>query len=86
MLHLGSPHPCGAVSGAGCCHREGARVRAQMQRWQRRCHLTLRGQPCPRGEWYCAKAPGHSRPLAQELTKQHCSSLWDWKQLPVGRR
>lgn len=36
--------------------------------------------PCPQGEQDCVKA----WPLVWELTKQHCSSLWDWK-LPVGR-
>lgn len=42
--------------------------------------------PCPQGEWARVKAPGRGRPPAWELTKQCCSSLWDWKQLPVGHR
>lgn len=42
--------------------------------------------PCPKGEQDPAQAPGHGWPPARELTKQHCSSLWDWKQLPVGYR
>lgn len=41
---------------------------------------------CPQGERDPAQAPGHGRPLVRELTKQHCSSLWDWKQLPMGYR
>lgn len=42
--------------------------------------------PCPQGEWARVKVPGRGRPPAWELTKQRCSSLRDWKQLPVGHR